>query len=370
VSRPREVIATEEPRRERGSIIGLANFMLRHGRLVFGLPLLFATTAVVFTVVRGARYRAESKFTSQQTESSGSARFAGIAAQFGIDLQAATTAEPLEFFVELLTSQQLLRDAATSAYVFPVESETNGTRRGTLVQLYGIKRKSPELAVRAAVKRLRANVSASPNVRSKIITLRTSAPWPGLAVALNQRLLQLVNEFNLHRRQSQASEERKFVAQRLNVALGELTSTENDLKRFHQENRGFMGSADLRIEEQRLQRRVDLRQQVYASLAEAYEKARIDEVRNTPVITIVDPPGAPARRGGLLTNALLGLFAGLVVGTVAAIAGEYFRREAAEDPQAAWELRRRMAFWRQRLPGFRRDSSRAAASEQHLPQKA
>lgn len=351
MTRAREVVVGQSPRpTERGSVLNLGNFLLRHPRLVFGLPLLFAILAAFFSVLRSSSYTAESKFATHKNGGSGGNRFAGIAAQFGIDLQSSGEGgEPLEFYVELLGSQQLLRKAAASTYSFR-DPGKNRTLTGTLVELFGIKSKSSDAALRSAALRLRANMSVFPNPRSGLITLRTGAPWGGLAIAVNQRLLELVNEFNLQNRQGQASLERQFVDARLEVAQAELTSAENALKQFNEENRGFSRSPQLQFELSRLQRRVDLRQQVYVSLAQAYEQARIDEVRNTPVITVIEPPIGTATRlgGGLLTNGLLGLFAGLVVGILLAFAIEYFRREAAEDPRAADELRHRVRFWRGR----------------------
>jgi uncharacterized protein involved in exopolysaccharide biosynthesis len=45
----------------------------------------------------------------------------------------------------------------------------------------------------------------------------------------------------------------------------------------------------------RLVNNVTLRQQIYTSVAQAYEQARIDEVRDTPVITVVEAPLLPAK---------------------------------------------------------------------------
>jgi len=356
LTRPREITLPEPTRdADRGSVLGLFNFVLRHSLLIVGLPLLFGVLAPVISILRGARYTAESKFGIQQSDP-GNSRVAGLAAQFGIDLQGAGSAtQPLDYSVELLTSQQILNDAVMTHYEFPEGEAGTPVRKGNLIELYKIKARSPEAALRAATNKLKSNVSASPNVRSGLITLRTSAPWPGLAVAINRRLLDLVNEFNLQKRQSHAAAERAFVDDRMNVAGDELTSAENALKRFYQENRGYQGSADLQFEQQRLQRRVDLRQQVYLALAQSYEQARIDEVRNTPVITVVDPPAATSRiGGGLLTTVLVGLFAGLVVGLILAVSGEYFRREAKENPGAAAEFRRRVAHIRSRLSPFDR----------------
>lgn len=363
MTRAREVSIAQPVRpKDRGSVLSLLNFFLQHPLLVFGVPLLFGLVAAIFSLVRSPSYTAESKFATQKGASS-NARFAGLAAQFGVSLESSNPGESLDFYMELLTSQHLLRDAAATNYSFR-DPETNRVITGNLAQLYGIKRASPDAALRDAALRLRSNISLFPNVRSGLITLRTGAEWGGLAVAVNQRLLELVNGFNLQTRQAQASHERQFVDERLNVAQDELTAAENALKQFNQDNRGFAGSPQLQFEQQRLQRRVDLRQQVYVSLAQAYEQARIDEVRNTPVITIVEPPfGTATRRGGgVITNALLGIFAGLVVGIILALGREYFRREAAEDPQAAAELRGKVAFWRRRLRPSSRTAARVEAS--------
>jgi uncharacterized protein involved in exopolysaccharide biosynthesis len=346
VTRPRDLGLLPPQAPERGSVLNLVNFLLRHPRLVFGLPLLVAIATVLISLVITPSFTAESKFGTQKGTGAGQNRFAGIAAQFGIDLGASSgSGEPLEFYVELLTSQQLLRKAAATTYEFR-EPESNRTIKGNLVQLYGIKGSSPDAQLRAASLKLKRNISVFPNPRSGLVTLRTGAPWGGLAVALNERLLELVNEFNLQQRQEQASQERQFVDSRVEVAQRELAAAENALKEFNQSNRVIGGSPQLQYEQARLQRGVDLRQQVYVSLAQAYEQARIEEMRNTSVITTVEPPiGTATRRGGVITNGVLALFAGLVVGILLAVLIEYYRHEAEQDPRAAAELRQHLRFW-------------------------
>src|SRR5439155_7289608 len=39
---------------------------------------------------------------------------------------------------------------------------------------------------------------------------------------------------------------------------------------------------------------VALRQQIFTALSEAFEQARIEEVRDTPILTVVDAPSVPA----------------------------------------------------------------------------
>jgi hypothetical protein len=69
-------------------------------------------------------------------------------------------------------------------------------------------------------------------------------------------------------------------------------------------------------------------------LAQAYEQARIEEVRNTPVITVVESPELPAihdPRGRALMG-LLGIFLGGVLGLLGAFTREFFARSRVSEP--------------------------------------
>ena len=69
------------------------------------------------------------------------------------------------------------------------------------------------------------------------------------------------------------------------------------------------------VREHRLQRAVDLKQEVYVSLAKSYDEARIAEVRDTPVITIIDSAVAPDKPSGPkpVLNGIIGFLAGGVL---------------------------------------------------------
>ena len=104
----------------------------------------------------------------------------------------------------------------------------------------------------------------------------------------------MVSHFNLLTRQTRAGAERRFVEARLQEAADSLRLVENRHKAFLQANRDFRNSPQLKFENDRLERDVQFQQQLYTSLAQSFEQARIDEVRNTPVITVLEPPDLPA----------------------------------------------------------------------------
>ena len=100
-----------------------------------------------------------------------------------------------------------------------------------------------------------------------------------------------------------------------------------------------------------------MRQEVVTSLTQSYEQARIEEVRNTPVITVLEPPELPVipDQRGLLRSAILGLLLGGLVGVLAALGREFLARSRDSEPeayarlvavgeQAAGDLRRLFRF--------------------------
>jgi uncharacterized protein involved in exopolysaccharide biosynthesis len=131
----------------------------------------------------------------------------------------------------------------------------------------------------------------------------SNSPYPHLTPSSPSRSprgsVELLNEFNLETRQSQALEEGRFVSARMAEAQEELREAEEALKTFLQQNRQFRNSPELVFEHDRLQRQVAMRQEIFTSLAQSHEQSRIDAVRDTPVITVIASRSARrSPRGG------------------------------------------------------------------------
>jgi uncharacterized protein involved in exopolysaccharide biosynthesis len=203
------------------------------------------------------------------------------------------------------------------------------------------------------VRRLRRCLDVSIDAKTSVVRLSIWTRSPDLSEQVVQRIMGLVNAFNLRQRQSQASKERRFIEGRLAEAKTELRAEEDVLQAFLQRNREYRNSAQLLFEHDRLEREVNLRQQTVTQLAQAFEVARIDEVRNTPVITIVEqpivPPEPDPRR--LLLKGLLALIGGGVLSAILAVGHETMERLAQDEPRASEETRR---LWRETVAALRR----------------
>lgn len=296
----------------------VVEILWRWRRFVVGTSFIFSSLAVTYFAIWGS-FSSSSSFTPQSTGTSLGA-LSGLAAQFGGKLPGGLGGEvltSLDFYVALIRSPQFLAKLAEHRYRFS-ESETDTTTHsGDLIQLYGISGATEETRRRRIIERLQNRVSVSVNRMGEIVTVRVKAPWPGLAKAVNRQILVMVNDFNLNQRQSTATFARQFLDSRLKVAKSELASAEEAQRSFLRMNKIYASDPGLALEAARLQRQVDLRQSLFVSLSQSLEDAKMEEVRNTPVITILDEPELFTKRSRSLFLIGMGGFSVFLFGFAA-----------------------------------------------------
>ncbi len=323
----------------------LAAVLLRHAKLVLGLPLVMGVAAFLYFQFAGS-YVAESTLTPEAS-ASGLARLAGLAARFGAAVPGLGGEDQgsIDFYSMVLQSPALLAEVVETPYHFAKTPAGTDSVEGTLVQLYGVKGDDQREKVRKAVIRLQGRLSVSTDRLANVVTLQVKAPWRELAQQINRRMLEVLNTFNLQQRQTQARAERVFAEQRVNLAREELATAEDSLEAFLEKNRSYQTSPRLVFEAARLQRRIDLQQQVYTTLVQAYEAARIDEVRNTPVYTVIQPPELYTRRSrSQIVMGLLAFVFFMVVCATIALLWEYLAQERARHPESFAGLRSALGY--------------------------
>ena len=321
------------------SLLGVVNFLLRHIRLLVVLPLVTVVVALaVAAITREERYTARSTLLPPGASGQAESPLQGLASQYGL-IGRSTGSSP-QFYIDLLRSRRVLTEAAGAQYVRLAEN--GDTIRGTLSDLYEIDGGGIEDRTRSAAARLAGDVEAAVNTATGILTLETSAPWPEVAVQINRNLIRSVEAFNRDRRQTEAKAERVFVEARLDEARQNLGEAERRLEAFLEGNRYYQNAPQLVLQANRLQREVDLRQELYTSLAQALEQARIEEVRYTPVVTVVDDPegSTSAVTQPLLLIGLAALFLGAILALAFAGVREYLVYERTQQPQKFAEFQR------------------------------
>lgn len=270
----------------------------RRLRLLVLVPSALALVALTVLLLTPRRYRATASFVASEPSSMSSSLGAlgSVAAQLGIPALSAVASSSAstsaQFYGELLTSRELVRTVLTTQYDAS-DTGTNGgiPYRGTLVDYLEPKGKTATDSLVDAINRFTRNVlTVSVDRTTGIVRLEVQTRNRTLSALVTRRLLELVNDFNLRRRQSQAGAERDFGRMRTDAALDTLRNAEAQLASFRASNIDFSRSPRLAAREAELQRRVALAQQIYTTVAQRYELANIESVRNTPLITVVDSP--------------------------------------------------------------------------------
>jgi uncharacterized protein involved in exopolysaccharide biosynthesis len=306
--------------------------------------LLLATTTIVFGVLVGAFwiYRGQSVATAMLKIPGGaSTPYGALAAQFGVTAPSASQNDPVEFYIKLLDTRALLAQVVNARY------HTADKKEVSYAQAFGIKASTPEKTERKAISDLRKRIGASSDNVSSTITLSVTARSGRLAEQVARSLVAAINDFNVQRRQSSARNERRFAEDRLTQARAELRSVQDELEQYALTNKAFAQSASQQFHTQRLQAEIDIRQRLVAMLEQAFEQAKLDEVRDTPVITEIDPPEGSATRKlslglSIAIGCLLGLVGGLAVALMVTLASLQRRRHPTE-----W------AAMKERIPAIR-----------------
>lgn len=323
------------------SILRIVNVLLRHRRSVAAWTVGGALLVVAVALVLPGSYTSKASFTPQSDQPDVS-QFAGLASQFGLSLPTGEMGESPQFYADLLESRKLLKETVVTNYKFIHEGK-NEEVAGDLVALLEIDGDSRPVRVDRAIEEVRDEVTAvATNRETGVVELSVTTRWPELSRQVADRMIDLVNKFNVETRSSQAAAERRFVEEQLAEAQSDLRAAEDSLQQFLTENRSYQSSPQLRFQHQRLQRQVELHQQLYSSLSESYQQASIREVRNTPVITVVEPPEVPPRpdRRRLLFKGILGLLIGATVGTLGAFGRELMATTRQQEPDDYAEFER------------------------------
>lgn len=272
--------------------------------------------AAVISLILPSVYTAQTTFTpvaSSQSLSGGLANLMGLAGELGLSSITGGGNLPPEYFAEVLHSRSILESTLESQ--FPTSRDSAAPRR-MLLDILEIKGKTPRGRIEDGVKELDDHILASVDKRTGVVNLRVKARSPVVAAAVANRMVELLDEFNQNRSQFQSREQRRFTGERMQQAQGELQGAEAAMLQFLQANREYRGSPLLEYQWSKLQRDVQVKQEVYLSLAKAYDEARIAEARDIPVLTIIDNAVPPTRRSfpRRTLNTLLGMIVGGLIG--------------------------------------------------------
>lgn len=255
--------------------------------LAIGAPML----AAIIVLLTPRTWTSTASFYPENRRSAGGLN--SLAQQYGISLPGMGNdpGQSLQFYIELLRSREILSRVLTDTLAYA----STGTSRRPLLDLLDLPDGTPAERLDEGVIKLRGMIRTAPNLTTGIVKVAVTTKSPTLSQAVSQRLLDLVNDFNLQKRQSQGASERRFAERRLAEMADSLRAAELRVQEFEQRNVQYQTSPTLRMQHQRLMNNLAAKQTLHTALAQSYEQARIEEVRDTPVITLLEQPVVPVR---------------------------------------------------------------------------
>jgi uncharacterized protein involved in exopolysaccharide biosynthesis len=326
--------------REEISLAAVANAVLRSWRLVVAVPLILAFAAGAATLLQERRFVASSAFLPETSGKQGLSGATALAVQFGVSLDTEPAQSP-QFYAGLIRSRTLLRQVVETN--FDLVFRDGSRREGTLMHLYGmdVAPASVPPPWLEAVEETRKRIRTAIHRETGLVTFSVTAADPALAEAVAAKLLERVNAFNVASRQARAEEEIRFIGERLQEAGASVSSGEAALLSFLVGNRDFRNSPELGFEHERLQRDVAMWQNIYTSLLRSQEQERIDAVRDTRTIVVIDHPSGsaePAPRGTIRFSGLA-FSLGLLLAAAIAVVRDHARSRREESDADYAELR-------------------------------
>jgi uncharacterized protein involved in exopolysaccharide biosynthesis len=331
---------------EEFSIVELRRGITRRWKWLILIPLVAATIGALAAVVWPKTWTATTTFVPEQALGSNNTSILGALGGLGSLLgEAGGGAAALsrlkdgpstEFFADVLTSNELLSTTLRTPFVDP---EDSGTKK-PLIELLDVSGSTPERRFGNGVRKFKKKVLVVISRKSAIVNLSVTLPDPVLSAAVANHMLNLLNKFNLERRQRSSTEQRRFAEARLAIAKGELDAAEKDRQVFLDANRTYYESPRLLAVYDQFDRGVRVKEGIFVGLTKTFEDSRVAEVRDTPLLTVVDVatvPDRPLQRpllwGGLATA--VGLMLGVIGVVFAALSdrrgGDVVSRYAPTD---------------------------------------
>jgi uncharacterized protein involved in exopolysaccharide biosynthesis len=169
-----------------------------------------------------------------------------------------------------------------------------------------------------AVKDLRDRINANIDQRSGVISISVEFPDPLVSAQIADYAVKYLTDYITEYRVEKAQKDLTFIQGRYTEKEGEFHQAQLILAQFRDANRNIV-TAGAQTEEQRLQDQYNLAFNVFNSLAQQLEQARIKVQEETPVIKVLEPVQVPIERYKprraiiILLSIFLGWFIGVTM---------------------------------------------------------
>ena len=295
----------------------------RELKVVLLIPSIFCIFTIIYSLFFVSPiFESTAKILSSRSGSQ--SQTAGLAAQFGISLPPMGQSRPEWSYPELVKSRTIAREMIKRKF----DTEKYGLQKPLLQILIGgnnNQKMSEDMLITHGVNSFINMVDIYR--RGSYYDLTISAFEPILARDIIISLLEVIDSHQREYNKAKTSATRQFIDERIVSTKNELQIAEEALKNFRDSNRLINNSPALLLEQARLLREVTVLTSVYKTLKQQLETAKIEEVKDSDYVIVLDPPVAPIYRSKPKRKQMV-VFAGimgLIMGLFLALIKNYMR---------------------------------------------
>ncbi len=314
--------------------ISLADIMLalaRQFKMIIIIPMVLCTLTIINVLFFVKPIYTSTAKIMSSSSGAGASTMGSIAAQFGINVPTGQS-EQKWVYPEILKSRTLARAVLKQKF----DTNEFGLQKSLLqILTYGngeAKLNLQRLEI-VGVTNLLKMIEVSEDIKTGILTLSINALEPNLAAEINKVLIEELDAHQRKYNKAKTGDAKQFIKERIADVELELMAAEENLKVFMDRNRRIENSPALQLEQQRLAREVTVLTGVFTTLKQQLETTKIEEVKESDYVIILDAPEVPLQRSKPNKKFMV-IFAGILglgLGVLLAIIKEYFINSKKEE---------------------------------------
>ncbi len=292
------------------------SFIWSKRRIIVVIEIVFIITGVIYSLILPKKYEAVSVLLPSQTASPSSNIISQLSNYVGENLFSSGETF-VDLYPKIVTSRSILTDVLKAPY-------NGGTFEQALTNEVNVTDERRENLLLSLRKNI---INVTVDNRTKAVTIVTSTHSPELSAALNNEILNQLENFFRFRMKNIASSQRLMIEDRLEDIADSLRLAEENLLEFNNRNRDIRSSPTLKITELRLSRQVQIYSTTYIELTSQLEIVKINELQYKPILNILDHAVAPFDRSSPHRKKIVMMF--LISGFAASIGYIHFREMVA-----------------------------------------
>lgn len=302
----------------------LINILSNKKKYIFFITIIFAIVGTGSSFLLKKQYSAEiTLYPAKKDISQGFGQFQSLAANLGMNTQN----NDQNFNISDVVKSRLIANKMVN-----YQWKTIRGQSVDLITLWELNKNpwynfrsnnktNPLVIIERAIKKFNNHVQVSEDRISGLIKITTTLQDPDIAANVANFIGNEVELYIQKENSAQSTKEKLFISDRLSIVKKELEESELELKEFKERNRGFEESPELFMTYSQLFREVEGKKEVYLTLQQQLELARIEEVKQSPILHILDIAVPPIKKSypnrGIFL--IISFLAGLIYSSLATI---------------------------------------------------